>query len=115
MKSEIKTFENIGTVKSLSCVFNQKTGYLEWGNGDKTKHDANGRLHSEKGAAMIWSNGDEFNYKHGKRHCETGAAVKRHNGEKEWYINDQQLSKSEFLKWKKEYKKLKSKKTITLQ
>lgn len=54
-----------------------------------------GQTHRVHGPAVIFSNGDQFWYQHGRLHRETGPAVvqTRSCG---WYLNDQNLSEEEF-------------------
>jgi hypothetical protein len=49
--------------------------------------DEDGELHREDGPAIIFSDGLQAWYKHGKPHRKGGPAVIQANGTKEWYLN----------------------------
>ena len=56
-----------------------------------------GELHREKGAAVIYTNGNKHWYLNGKRHREDGPAVVWAGGtEGVWYLNGKKYSKKEF-------------------
>jgi len=57
----------------------------------------NGKLHRENGPAVEWSNGDREDwYLNGKLHREDGPAVEYADGHKRWFINNEELTESQF-------------------
>ena len=61
----------------------------------------NGKRHREDGPATIHTNGTEQWWQHGKRHREDGPAILlKYKNTKYWYINNEELTESEFLIWK---------------
>ena len=57
---------------------------------DLEHFDADGKLHSENGPAVICDNGDKFWYIHGELHRKDGPAIVYADGGKEWYIIGQE-------------------------
>ena len=64
--------------------------------GTRTYRNPMGQLHREHGAAIEYTNGDNYWYLNGQRHRIDGPAVEYADGPKAWFINDQQLTEAEF-------------------
>ena len=75
---------------------------IEWANGDKYWYHKDD-LHRKYGPAILKTNGDKHWYRYGERHCEHGPAIEWANGDKSWFLNDKELSHSE---WKQAIAKL---------
>jgi hypothetical protein len=71
---------------------------------DGTKHwYFNDKRHREDGAAVEFADGDKWWYINDKRHREDGPAkmwIKYNSNE--WYLNDIELTKDEWLQWLKD-------------
>jgi len=66
--------------------------------GDKAWY-LNGNLHREDGPAVEWVNGYKVWYLHGNLHREDGPAIEWEDGRKEFWINEENFSEEEFIKY----------------
>ena len=59
-----------------------------------------GKRHRTDGPAVEWSEGTKFWYHNGKRHRTDGPAIEYSNGTKRWYLDDKELTEEQFNKTK---------------
>ena len=96
IKYEVEVHSNGSKFWYLNGEYHRLDGpACEYSDGTKVWY-MNGKLHREDGPAMEKADGSKYWCKHDQLHNDLGPAVEFADGTKKWYINDEELTESEF-------------------
>jgi len=101
IKKYYVTVDDAGTTrwsKDAKCTIRHRENgpAIERADGHKEWWQ-NGQRHRTDGPATEWWDGDKSWCQNGQRHRTDGPAIVRNDGSMEWYINDEELTETEFL------------------
>jgi len=88
-KNVLDDYKNMNDLSNASIKIVDDYGDIEYNN-------VFGQIHRTNGPAIITSGGTKFWCKHDMKHREDGPAVIYANGDTEYWINDNKISKNKF-------------------